>query len=669
MMRIFLAKIILATATLLLLLLLVPTCHAQKKPSAIGRKTDGDIYLLLARSIQKRLNNASSLSSSSDHDGSNFELADISWALRTIASTQAALKKIDGTAHEMYQRTHKSSTTLGEEEEEEGENNDEWGGDDGEEEDGEEDMNVDGSSRRGKNKKKSNKKKLLGGLKVAGRMTRNAARVGCIADALFATELCELLLHEHYISEGEANNAPIGEEKCRLLLPHTVYDDEGTLAPWTGRKVVLNTTIYSDDDDDSEDDNGSDDAAATSAKRSRLAMSILVIYEHDYDGGAGQRHGGVDDLLAFTKEELFETAEDDDDESTNQPIPQNNASDETTRPRGRYLIVLSDNFEYTQSQSTPSFPSRCENDLPLIISTLDRRPERLRWKSKQHEELEHSSINRATVCGPLYHMARKVIETILPVLDSEIAHGSSLDENETVQGERACKKNHSHSKKAAIHFVGYSLAGGVAAISACILEGTLPYQLHEASDKKEQKQLALSNTGYGSARTSALCLGPPPCLSSNLQSDFITSVIHGDDIVCRTTHGTTTHLCDRVRRTIKGGILGRSVGWMGEAFTLTVSGLKGDNNDKKEAVLVVPGNVFLVRPRRIGGGSSSIHEIGGRGSRESIRATLLWQLNDVLVSKSLWAHHRLEAYIRSLDKVRLKGFVDEPSSEIELVLN
>lgn len=637
-MRIFPA-IILAAATLLLL---VPTsCHAQKKKpssrrlaaaavSAIGRrKTDDDIHLLLARSIQKRLNNASS----SDHDKSYYDLADVNWALRTIASTQAALKKIDGTAHEMYQRTHKSSTTLGEE----GENNDEWG-------DGEEDTENGGS-------REKEKKKKLGGLKVAGRMSRNAARVGCIADALFAAELCELLLH---------------------VPPH---NDEGTLDPRTGRKVLLNTTIYSDDDDDDDD---SDDAAATSLakKDRRLAMSILVIYEHDYDGGAGRRHGGVDDLLSFAKEELFEAAKDDDDESsTTQPIPRKNATDET-RPRGRYVIVLSDHFEQ-HTQSIPSFPSRCKNDLPLIMSTLDRRPERLRWKSKQHEELERSSSNSATVCGPLYHMARKVLETILPVLDSGVAHGSSPGEstasvedgNETVQEERACKKDDSQSKKAAIHFVGYSLAGGVAAISACIMEGTLPYPLHKASDKKEQQHIALSYTGYGSARTSALCLGPPPCVSSNSHSDFITSVVHGDDMVCRTTHRTITHLCDRVRRTIKGGILSRSVGWMGEAFSLTMSGLKGDNNDTNEAVLVVPGKVYLVRPRRIGGGSSSIHEIGGRGSRESIRAALLWQLNDVLVSKSLWAHHRLEAYIHSLDKVRLKGFVDDPSSETELVLN
>ena len=78
--------------------------------------------------------------------------------------------------------------------------------------------------------------------------------------------------------------------------------------------------------------------------------------------------------------------------------------------------------------------------------------------------------------------------------------------------------------------------------------------------------------------------------------------------------------------------------------------------------MTVPGAAFLVRLRRICGGLSSIHEVGGRG-REALRAAVLWQLHDVLLSKSLWAHHGLEAYIRSLDRVRLKGFSDGPATE------
>ena len=197
------------------------------------------------------------------------------------------------------------------------------------------------------------------------------------------------------------------------------------------------------------------------------------------------------------------------------------------------------------------------------------------------------------------------------------------------------------------------MAGGVAAISANILEGALPLQQKRSSKKQQSKYDSLCGCGRG--RTSAICLGAPPCISSNVENPFITSVITGDDIVCRTTHKSINHLCDRLHRNIKGGVLGKSVGWMSEAVSLTVSGLKTDKH--KEEKLAVPGNVYLIRPRRIGGGSSSIHEVGGNG--KSLRANVLWQLNDVLLSKSLWSHHKLGTYIQSLDKVRLKGFADE----------
>ena len=286
-------------------------------------------------------------------------------------------------------------------------------------------------------------------------------------------------------------------------------------------------------------------------------------------------------------------------------------------------------------------------DLSSIISILDAPPERLRLRPKMAGE-DGGEI--ASVCEPLYRMAGELLEAIGPVLLSTMnattSEGGSDDGND--DGE-------SRSKTPAIHFVGHSLAGGVAAIAACIMDGTIPLR-----SKSEQNRGA-SLTGSGRDRTSALCLGPPPCLSPNLRAPFVTSVIHGDDIVCRTTQGTIDNLCDRTIRSIKGGLLGRSVGWMSEAVSLTVSGFKSNSGGKAER-LVVPGQTFLVRPRRMGGGSSSIHEVGGRGG-ESLRAALLWQLNDVLLSKSLWSHHRLDAYVRSLDRVRLKGFVDDQSIE------
>jgi len=80
-------------------------------------------------------------------------------------------------------------------------------------------------------------------------------------------------------------------------------------------------------------------------------------------------------------------------------------------------------------------------------------------------------------------------------------------------------------------------------------------------------------------------------------------------------------------------------------------------SEGEEARLSIPGKAFLIRPRRLGG-ASSIHELqgSGSGSREALRATILWQLNDILLSKSLWTHHSLTSYISGLDKVELRDF-------------
>ena len=207
-----------------------------------------DAYALLARSIRYRLDAYDSALPAGKHG-----IASASSALRSLSATQSALKRIDGAAHEVYQRTHRSSTSL-----------DDGGGDEGVDDDDDDD---DGSGDEDGGGGGVRVKGGVGGLKVAGRMSRNAARVGCVADALFAAELCELA----------------GAHRRRRGCDDGDDDEDGTLAPRTGREVLLNVTIRSPDD------------------RLDLAVSVLVMRERDYDGGAGTGHGGVDDLLSSAR--------------------------------------------------------------------------------------------------------------------------------------------------------------------------------------------------------------------------------------------------------------------------------------------------------------------------------------------------------------------------------
>eukprot|EP00985_Skeletonema_marinoi_P000641 scaffold227_cov116-Skeletonema_marinoi.AAC.3 len=269
---------ILFSAWALLLLL----CHVIPTAS----KSRSDAYDMLAASIRR-------------NELSDYDIKTISSALKGLSTTQAALKRIDGTAHEMYQRTHKSSTTL----------------------EGDDDDDEDSSGK-------------IGGLKVKGRMSRNAARVGCVADALFAAELCEL-------SASVPSSVSVNHDET----------EDGTLADWTEREIVFNATIYPDE--------------STNDKQSNVALSVLVIYEPKYNGGAGVRHGGIEDLLSFAQEE----ADDDSDSAES-----NSSTQSTSSQRGRFIIILSDHDA-----------SSSKNDLPYIISTLDVPPIRVKLNRQSNE--------------------------------------------------------------------------------------------------------------------------------------------------------------------------------------------------------------------------------------------------------------------------------------------
>eukprot|EP00553_Chaetoceros_curvisetus_P006702 CAMPEP_0204620768 /NCGR_PEP_ID=MMETSP0717-20131115/6694_1 /ASSEMBLY_ACC=CAM_ASM_000666 /TAXON_ID=230516 /ORGANISM="Chaetoceros curvisetus" /LENGTH=444 /DNA_ID=CAMNT_0051635033 /DNA_START=13 /DNA_END=1347 /DNA_ORIENTATION=- len=163
--------------------------------------------------------------------------------------------------------------------------------------------------------------------------------------------------------------------------------------------------------------------------------------------------------------------------------------------------------------------------------------------------------------------------------------------------------------------------------------------------------------GLGRGRTSAVTLGAPPSISANIKASYITSVILGDDIICRSTYHSLTNLRKRAKRRLDGNLLTKKVGWMSDAVSLTVSSIQSHahGSEGEEERLSIPGSVYLVRPRRLG--ASSMHEIGT--GRDALRAAILWQLNDVLLSKSLWKHHLLESYIKGLDKVKLRGVADD----------
>ncbi len=448
----------------------------------------------------------------------------------------------------------------------------------------------------------------------------------------------------------------------------TIGDEEDGTLDLHNRKIILNTTI--------------DDP---------LPMQIVVLFEEDYAGGAGMAHGGIDGITP---------------------------SSPMAKKRGRYLILLKDSYGNDMEKTLECLDSKPEFfDLNIgLVSGEVASVNRILWNAAQ-------KVMEACAVSSCWNLEAETEASSLTIGDGEKAEEDELQEGKEKDGDASIAADGPDAEiketiadpetLPALHFVGRSLAGGVASLAAGIADGSLPMpqmkqrprrrrsrkrtvsssestdtrkrrgRRHKSSDPHQERrekedhdntgdnkigndaeQLRKKLEGYGRGRSSAVALGPPPSISANIKAAFITSVIVGDDIICRASKDSLDRLRERAKKRLEGGLITKQMGWMTDTLSLTVSSLQSHahGSEGEEARLSIPGKVYLVRPRSIGGGVSSIHEIG-RG-RDALRAAVLWQLNDVLLSRSLWKHHSLESYIRSLDKVQLRQISEENEEKI-----
>lgn len=96
----------------------------------------------------------------------------------------------------------------------------------------------------------------------------------------------------------------------------------------------------------------------------------------------------------------------------------------------------------------------------------------------------------------------------------------------------------------------------------------------------------------------------------------------------------------RLGAALAGSALEQSMGAAGRS-------LKDEQKRKltDDDELRLPGDVFFLKPRA--DGAVGIYRGGAGRAREE----LLWQLNDILLSKSMLAHATLDAYVSALDRV------------------
>lgn len=547
------------------------------------------------------------------------DIKQITNVLELLSSSQQAFKGLDGIAHEAYQRTSRNSKNK-------------------DHDDHEDDDDT---------------KKMAS---VTGRAQRSATRAGAVADSLFACELCD------YIEHIQAK-------------PQQPYEDDFDSVVMN-RQVILNLTnaiVIG---------GTTPTSSTTHSNNTTVYASILVLYEPNYNRYSGIDHGGIDDLLlSHSKEER----------------QRENQNSKKQRSNGRILVIIYDS---------------AGNHLSDTFHILDETPIQIQLyqptTKKQQVTDEIVSIQPS-----LYYAAGKLLQLMEPQLRK---YCCSNDENSNANITTTTSNN------VAIHCIGRSLGGGIAAIISCILHGSIPLpppsklnsnkitKKRTPSKKKKQqpKQLSSSSSknvprketatttistesdrnntaaeqstvhvpiqGLGYDRTSACILGSPPCLSSNVLVDYITAIVYGDDIICRTSHDSINRLMKRIRRniviyakddnkmyTFLNTIGKKQFNWITDTVSIATTNIQshamGSYNEEMKLSIYNSIKSYIIRPRRLHN-VCSIHEIGSITSiskREALRASILWQLNDILVSPSLWKHHQLNTYIHGLDRVQLRG--------------
>lgn len=484
------------------------TSRTFKGAGRASASTTEDAYLLLASAISDHvaiLLNENEQRKPEQRVDADF-VTKVASSLLTMSNAQGALKTLDGAAHEMYQRSQK---------------------------------------------KQRSKFPVLSkeDSKVTGRTTRSAVRTGCVADAFFACELCELI------------------ECPELTSIEHALSHNGTLY---GKQVLLNVSLPMET-------NGSNYGISYEVTiNDNPEVTLIALYDPNYIGGAGLSHGGIDQLIAADIDEK-----------------------KSSERRGRILVLLTDSLF---------------NNLEATLRYLNVRPFQLVLRAGL------VANEAVSVHQDLWKTAGHVLKRLAPTL---LSLGVLNNTNSS---------SPSTKPPMAIHFVGRSLSGGIAGLAAAILDGTLPMPPEEKHQKrgkkpgivklspttKEEAEKSMINlsqnsdnvapssqsvkdiNGLGRGRTSALILGPPPCLSSNVRAAFITSIIYGDDIVPRATQNSFHRLCQRVSRHMKGGMFGKRIGLVSDAVSLTMSSLKSHvaGSDGEESRLSLPGRGFLVHPRR-----------------------------------------------------------------------
>eukprot|EP01031_Cornospumella_fuschlensis_P036021 gene36021-43686_t len=253
---------------------------------------------------------------------------------------------------------------------------------------------------------------------------------------------------------------------------------------------------------------------------------------------------------------------------------------------------------------------------------------------------------------PLFRLAWKSLDALHPLLSPYLS--------------LAATNSSAAAAPARLWVLGHGVAGGVAGLLSLFLHGTLPtanLTLSTASSSWAAPELSQGNStslgGRWRGRVRCISLGAPPCMSRGLVPAYLTSIVCGDDVMCRAEGGGLDRLRDRVGAALRAGAGKAGLGGLlaGGSLLKDVSSVTSDavkryrgKKKRKGAAgdgdrLAPMGRVFFIKNRELKQGATLQRVFRGNWQED-----VLWGLEDIVLSHKMLAHHMLDSYIQTLNR-------------------
>lgn len=328
-----------------------------------------------------------------------------------------------------------------------------------------------------------------------------------------------------------------------------------------------------------------------------------------------------------------------------QPIASNNT--DARFVAGEVLIVLSDEFATKPEKATTK----------LLSILAKSKAETARIRGNQNLTL--------SVLEEYYSMSEEILKQLEPFLVTKTAapmvelnpnHNSNSSSNSSTTTEGSA---YFAPVASSIRVLGYSGGAPAAAYLSMFLDGFLLLASHLSSEQSDLE--AVNSTvnektnpllGLYRRRVKCMTVGCPPCLSRQVIPSFITSLICGDDMLCRAQKDSLRDMSKKVLDAVDSGMGRRGLGYFTGASMLSelsstaqnqLGKYKGRKKDKHS--LQVPGRVFFIKSRQLKQGATIQRVLRGNWQED-----VLWNIRDIVLSSKMLDHHTLDAYIRTLNR-------------------